>query len=86
LSVGLNTFITAQGKSATAMFSMLIGAALNIGLDPLFIFTFKLGIEGAAIATVISQLASCIFIICVLVKKCLEKALWTLGIDSVEKM
>ncbi|MDE6598109.1 MAG: MATE family efflux transporter [Clostridia bacterium] len=69
LSVGLNTFLTAQGKSAMAMFGMLIGAALNIGLDPLFIFTFKMGIKGAAIATVISQLASCIFIICVLLKK-----------------
>lgn len=69
LSVGLNTFLTAQGKSAMAMLSMIIGAALNIGLDPLFIFTLKLGIKGAAIATVISQLASCIFIICVLLKK-----------------
>lgn len=69
LSVGLNTFLTAQGKSAMAMFGMIIGAALNIGLDPLFIFTFKMGIKGAAIATVVSQLASCIFIICVLLKK-----------------
>ncbi|MDE6667977.1 MAG: MATE family efflux transporter [Clostridia bacterium] len=69
LSVGLNTFLTAQGKSAMAMFGMLIGAALNIALDPLFIFTFNMGIKGAAIATVISQLASCIFIICVLLKK-----------------
>lgn len=69
LSVGLNTFLTAQGKSAMAMLGMIIGAALNIGLDPLFIFVFKLGIKGAAIATVISQLASCIFIVLILLRK-----------------
>lgn len=69
LSVGLNTFLTAQGKSAMAMCGMIIGAVLNIGLDPLFIFTFKMGIKGAAAATVISQLASCTFIICILLKK-----------------
>lgn len=69
LSVGLNTFLTAQGKSAMAMLGMIIGAALNIGLDPLFIFVFGLGITGAAIATVISQLASCIFIVLILLRK-----------------
>ena len=69
LSVGLNTFLTAQGKSGFAMLGVGIGAALNIGLDPLFIFTFKLGIEGAAWATVISQFASSAFIVGVLLAK-----------------
>ncbi len=66
ISVGLNTFLTAQGKSASAMISVSLGAALNIGLDPLFIFVFKMGIKGAALATVISQFASFVFVICVL--------------------
>lgn len=69
LSVGLNAFLTAQGKSAMAMVSMLIGAALNIGLDPLFIFVFKMGIKGAATATVISQLVSSVFTVFILMHK-----------------
>ena len=63
LAVGLNTFLTAQGKSLLAMLSVGIGAAMNIGLDPLFIFTFNMGIKGAALATVISQAASCAFVV-----------------------
>lgn len=63
LSVGLNTFLTAQGKSAAAMIGVMIGAVMNIALDPLFIFVFGMGIQGAAIATVISQFASCFFVI-----------------------
>ena len=63
ISVGLNTFITAQGKSTIAMISVLIGAILNIILDPLFIFVFDLGIKGAAIATVLSQMASACFVL-----------------------
>lgn len=66
LAVGLNTFLTAQGKSTMAMLGVGIGAVLNIGLDPLFIFTFKLGIKGAALATVISQAASCAFVVTLL--------------------
>lgn len=69
LSVGLNTFLTAQGKSGMAMLGVGIGAALNIGLDPLFIFVFGMGITGAALATVISQCISCAFIVCVLCVK-----------------
>lgn len=69
LSVGLNTFLTAQGKSAMAMISVCLGAALNIGLDPLFIFVFKMGITGAALATVISQAVSCAFVVGVLLPK-----------------
>lgn len=66
LAVGLNTFLTAQGKSTMAMLGVGIGAVLNIGLDPLFIFTFGMGIKGAALATVISQAASCAFVVGVL--------------------
>ncbi len=69
LAVGLNTFLTAQGRSAMTMISVAIGAVLNIGLDPLFIFTFGMGIKGAALATVISQFASSIFVLCTLVGK-----------------
>ena len=69
LSIGLNPFITAQGKAKTAMVSMLIGACLNLILDPIFIFTFNLGVKGAAIATIISQAASAIWILLFLTKK-----------------
>lgn len=54
-ALGLNTFISAQGKAVIAMSSVLIGAVLNIVLDPIFIFVFDMGVQGAAIATVISQ-------------------------------
>lgn len=57
-SMGLNTFIIVQGHAKTAMFSVLIGAIVNIILDPIFIFAFDLGVRGAAIATVISQAVS----------------------------
>jgi putative MATE family efflux protein len=66
LSVGLNTFLTAQGKSKSAMFSVLIGAFLNIGLDPLFIFVFDMGIAGAALATILSQFVSMVFVVTLL--------------------
>ena len=62
VSIGLNSFITAQGKSRTAMFSVLIGAITNIILDPIFIFAFDMGVKGAAIATVISQLFSALWV------------------------
>lgn len=55
ISMGLNTFIIVQGQPRIAMLSILIGAVVNIALDPLFIFAFGLGVRGAAIATVISQ-------------------------------
>lgn len=69
LSVGLNTFLTAQGKSGIAMAGVMIGAGLNIALDPLFIFVFDGGIKGAALATVLSQSASCAFVIAALCGK-----------------
>lgn len=58
ISLGMNPFINAQGASGTGMFTVLIGAILNLVLDPLFIFTFGMGARGAAIATVISQVVS----------------------------
>ena len=69
ITVGLNSFITCQGRSGIAMLSVLIGAVMNIALDPLFIFVFDMGIMGAALATVISQAASAIWIICFLFSK-----------------
>ena len=63
LVLGLNPFITAQGNAREAMISVVIGAALNIALDPLFIFVLGLGVRGAALATVISQGCSCIWVV-----------------------
>ena len=63
LSFGLNHSIRSDGNPKIAMFSMLIGAGTNILLDPIFIFALGLGVRGAAIATVISQIASTIWIL-----------------------
>ena len=59
----MNGFITTQGKAKTARCTVLIGAALNIILDPIFIFVFNLGVRGAAIATVFSQFVSAIWVV-----------------------
>ncbi len=69
LSLGMNQFIISQGFAKKGMFSVVLGAALNIVLDPLFIFVFDMGVAGAALATVISQLASCVYVLCVLFGK-----------------
>ena len=66
LSVGLNTFLAAQGKSTHAMISTLIGAILNIVIDPLFLFVFHMGVKGTAFATIISQAVSCGWVLKVL--------------------
>ena len=63
LATGLNGFISAQGFPRTGMLTVLIGAALNIVLDPLFIFAFDMGVSGAAAATVISQIVSCLWVL-----------------------
>ncbi|MDE5864211.1 MAG: MATE family efflux transporter, partial [Lachnospiraceae bacterium] len=63
LALGLNPFISAQGKTGIAMISVMLGAGLNILLDPVFIFGLNLGVEGAAIATVISQFCSAFFVV-----------------------
>ncbi|MCH5194831.1 MAG: MATE family efflux transporter [Oscillospiraceae bacterium] len=69
LTAGLNSYISAQGFPKTGMLTTIIGAVLNILLDPLFIFVFGLGISGAAIATVISQIVSALWILSFLIRK-----------------
>ena len=69
LSVGMNPFINAQGYSVIGMISVAIGAVANLLLDPLFIFVLGFGIRGAAIATVLSQLLSAVFVLFFLTKK-----------------
>lgn len=63
ISIGLNTFINTQGRPSIAMWSVMIGAFLNILLDPLFIFVFNMGVKGAALATIISQAGSAIWVV-----------------------
>lgn len=63
LTLGMNAFITAQGFAKTGMLSVLIGAVCNIALDPVFIYGFHLGVRGAALATVISQSVSTIWVL-----------------------
>lgn len=63
MGFSLNHSIRSDGNPRIEMFSMLIGAITNIVLDPIFIFGLNLGVKGAAIATVISQLVSCIWVI-----------------------
>lgn len=63
ISLGLNSFITTQGFSVEGMGTILIGAALNIILDPIFIFGFHMGVSGAALATIISQAVSAVWVL-----------------------
>ena len=74
LTLGMNAFVTAQGFTKVSMISVLIGAVCNICLDPLFIYAFNMGVKGAALATIISQGISCIFVLsCLVGKKTLLK-------------
>lgn len=63
MATGMNQFIICQGFAKVGMYSVILGAVLNIILDPIFIFLLHMGVAGAASATVISQLASCIFVL-----------------------
>ncbi len=63
ISTGLNGFINAQGYPRIGMLTTTIGAVLNLVLDPLFIFVFKMGVSGAALATVIAQFVSCVWVL-----------------------
>lgn len=63
LTLGMNMFITAQGFARTGMLSVMIGAAVNIILDPIFIFGLGMGVKGAALATVLSQAVSCVWVL-----------------------
>lgn len=62
LTLGMNAFITCQGFTKVSMISVLIGAICNITLDPIFIFVMHMGVRGAAVATVISQAISSIWV------------------------
>ena len=69
ISLGLNMFITTQGFTKISMATVLIGAVCNIVLDPIFIFVFDMGVSGAAIATIISQSVSAVWVLCFLLGK-----------------
>ena len=63
LALGMNAFITAQGFAKTSMLTVMIGAACNIVLDPIFIFGLHMGVKGAALATILSQAVSAVWVI-----------------------
>ena len=69
LSLGLNMFITTQGFTKISMATVLIGAICNIVLDPIFIFAFDMGVQGAALATIISQAISAVWVMSFLLGK-----------------
>lgn len=69
MSLGLNQFIISQGYSTKGMLTMLIGAIVNIILDPIFIFSLNMGVKGAALATTISQIISFIYVFIILISK-----------------
>ena len=80
ISLGMNSFINAQGFAKTGMFTVLIGAILNIILDPIFIFVLDMGVQGAALATVISQGVSALWVIFFLTGK---KAILRLSLKAM---
>jgi putative MATE family efflux protein len=63
ISLGMNSFINAQGFPRVGMMTVILGAALNIGLDPLFIYALDMGVRGAALATVLSQAVSALWVL-----------------------
>ncbi len=69
ISVGLNAFISTQGMALMSMITVIIGAVLNILLDPIFIFVFNMGVPGAALATILSQGVSAIWVFAFLLSK-----------------
>ncbi len=69
IALGMNNFITIQGFSTISMATVLVGAAVNIALDPIFIFGLNMGVRGAALATVIAQSVSAAWVIAFLVGK-----------------
>ena len=80
LALGLNAYISGQGAAKIAMLSVLIGAVLNICLDPLFIFVLHMGVRGAAVATVLSQAVSAIWVVHFLVS---EKSVMRLTLKNM---
>lgn len=63
MAIGMNQFIICQGFAKVAMLSVMLGAVINIVLDPVFIFVLDMGVQGAALATVFSQMVSCFFVL-----------------------
>ena len=84
ISLGMNPFINAQGFPKIGMITVIIGAALNIGLDPLLIYTLNMGIRGAALATVLSQTASALWVLIFLRSKKANLRLTTLRPEMTE--
>ncbi len=80
LTLGLNAFIMAQGFAATSMMTVLIGAALNIALDPIFIFVLGMGVKGAALATILSQAVSALWVVVFLLGK---KTTWRIRLRNL---
>ena len=81
MTLGLNTFITAQGFAKTGMLTVVIGAVINIILDPILIFVFDMGVSGAALATIISQFVSAFWVISFL---CGKKSILKLKISNMK--
>lgn len=83
ISLGMNHFINSQGFGRIGMVTMILGAVSNIILDPIFIFVFNMGVRGAALATIISQFLSCLWVLRFLVSEKailkLKKSSFTLG-------
>ena len=69
LTLGMNAFVTAQGFTQISMISVIVGAVSNIILDPIFIYGLDMGVRGAALATVLSQALSCIWVVSFLCSK-----------------
>ena len=81
LTLGLNAFISTQGFASISMRTTLIGAIMNIILDPIFIFVFDMGVSGAALATILSQAISCIWVLSFL---CGKKTLLKLKVQNMK--
>lgn len=90
ITLGMNSFINCQGFSSVGMWTVIIGAALNIALDPVFIFALNMGVRGAALATIISQCVSCVWVLIFLTGKKtrirLQPAMMKLQKDIVGKV
>ncbi len=82
MATGMNSFLIAQGFSGLGMATVMLGAVLNIALDPVFIFALDLGVAGAAYATVLSQMASCAFVLCALLRRRMPVPLRWGGFDG----
>ena len=81
MATGMNSFLIAQGFSGLGMATVMLGAVLNIVLDPIFIFALHMDVAGAAVATVLSQMASCAFVLCSLLRKKMPVRLGWGGFD-----